>query len=75
MNLLIDVCVIKMHSPTLRCTDNVLFVTARAGFGQTGDGGCMTKQHGPGTNLSRNQKKGKEEQYYNKMTQSRGKKG
>lgn len=44
-------------SPTLRRTDNVLLVTACTGFGQTGDGGCVTKQHGPGTNLNRGQKK------------------
>lgn len=47
----------KKLSPALRRTDNVLLVTACTGFGQTGDGGCVTKQHGPGTNLNRGQKK------------------
>lgn len=52
----------KMYSPTLRRTDDVLFVTARAGFRQTGDGGCVTKEHGPGTNLSREWKESRGEQ-------------
>lgn len=53
-------CETKMYSPALGCTDDVLFVTAGAGFRQTGDGGCMTKQHGPGTDLSREMKDGAE---------------
>lgn len=45
-------------SPALRCTDDVLFVAACTRFRQAGDGGCVTKQHCPGTNLSRKHKRG-----------------
>lgn len=47
-------------SPALRCTDDVLFVAACTRFRQAGDGGCVTKQHCPGTNLSRKHKRGAE---------------
>lgn len=46
----------KHDPPTLWSTNDVLFVTAGAGFGQTGDGGCVAEQHGPGTNLKAKQR-------------------